>query len=141
MECWSFTLSIVSILLAIFSVYWATVACRLKPNLEIGVPYIKNGKINVNVVNSDRRAAINIKVEICTVRGNDFTGYFKVDKGDFLMLPSKKDRVFKCEERPIDDNTIIRIRVYAANADSGFGKVFDAEFRYDAKTGKFEHTK
>jgi hypothetical protein len=152
-------LSVFSVLLSIFSVLWATVACRLKPKLEIGTPKIETDKnksrIEVKIKNKRCcRKAINIKIEMCLIE-NDKTNHFDVDGEEFLVIPPDKNRVFKSytlknnedvvsfiEENP---DKAFRVRVYASDEYSGFGKLFEKEFPYkynsETKTGQFDQAK
>ena len=152
MECCNdiilaFVASILSTLLG------AVILYLLKPNLDIEKLYIEEGKIKVKVVNKGCSAAINLKVEVCTVKGKDITNHFEIDREDFLILPhtkkapDEKNRIFKAkldgkiEEKIKEPDTSIRVRVYAAHAYSGFGKVFQKKFQYNAKTETFSLVK
>jgi hypothetical protein len=134
---------------AICTASWTYILYLLRPNLAIEEVRLKNHKLNIKVVNNGNFDAVNIKVEVCTVKAGEaenITKHFYLDKEDFLILPQKKSpdasRIFKADldnkigekikEKIKEAGTNVRVRVYATHSYSGFGKAFEAIFYYDA---------
>ena len=117
----------------------------LKPKLKIEIDKgIENQSINIRVINKRcSSGAMNLNMEVCTVRSIDKTKHLKIEKEDFLILPSKDNRVFnaeclpKIEEKLKQTGTILRVRVYATHSLTGFGKAFEQKFMYDTKSNRF----
>ena len=130
----------------------------LKPSLKIEIeidPKDREGvnggkhKIRIKITNkSCCSGAINLKVEVCSVKDEN-THHMPIDKDDFILLPrGRKERTFKTTEESVklieklsEKDVILRVRVYAAHSFSGFGEVFQAHFRYDPKTNSFDKVK
>ena len=98
-----------------------------------------------------RKAAINLRTEICIVQGK-YTYHFDLDRQDFIILPKRwsnndsyertyiayklteftSRRTGKNFEDIIDllknNNSYIRVRVHAGHEFTGFGRAFSAKF-------------
>ena len=126
--------------LSIIAILWIFIN-RLKPKLEIEIDGgIKNQKIRVNVINKKRYFdANNLDLEICTKNSSKETNRLTIiDKEKFLKLPHKDNRIFrvecpqKIEDKLKETDTILRVRIHATHAYSGFGKVIEQCFQYRA---------
>ena len=134
-----------SILSIAISVIVPFLLYTLKPNLKIEIDKgIENQNIYIRVINERcSSGAMNLNMEVCTVKNIDKTKHLKIEKEDFLLLPSKDNRVFKAEclpeieERLKKTGTILRVRVYATHSLTGFGKAFEAKFKYNANLNRF----
>ena len=133
MECLSnFGISLLASL--IITAFWSIILYRLRPKLKVQEIYFNNSKLNVRLIN-ECIAAINIRMEICTIQG-DATHHLDIDKSDFIILPKGDNRVFKASISPeiedkIRNNTVnIRVRFYGVHSYSGFGKAFEEKFKY-----------
>jgi hypothetical protein len=138
MECIeAFVISTFSSLLVtiLVTIIWVFV---FRPSLKIeDLSWNESDKINVKIRNTNCLfSAINLKVEICTIRDNDKTRHFSVEKEDFLILPKKDTRVFRTKDKPtnideIKNNSVnVRVRFYAEHSFTGFGKAFENEYKY-----------
>ncbi|MFZ4400497.1 MAG: hypothetical protein ACOYO1_10720 [Bacteroidales bacterium] len=102
---------------------------------------------------SKKYAAINLRTEVCVVNGK-FTYHFDLDRQDFIMIsingsPNESDErayigykvaeftyIRTCYDmgKMIDELTekdaFLRVRVHASHEFTGFGKVFEATFKY-----------
>ncbi|GHT23954.1 hypothetical protein AGMMS4957_16240 [Bacteroidia bacterium] len=147
MECLKdFALSVFAS--AICTAVWTFVLYQLRPKLNIEDLYVTDGKIKVKVVNNGRSKAVNLQMEVCTVKkgeADNITKHFSLDKEDFLILPPNENRIFKAdldgkiEDKIKDKDTSVRVRVYSTHSYSGFGKAEEEEFfQYNAQTGKFK---
>jgi hypothetical protein len=110
-----------------------------------------------------RKAAINLRTEICVVQGK-YTYHFDLDRQDFIILPKRWSNNDSSERTYIaykltdftsrrtgknfediiellkNNNSYIRVRVHAGHEFTGFGKAFNAKFCL--KNGsKFERVK
>jgi hypothetical protein len=120
---------------------------------ENTVTPLKRKVIKVCVKNlQKRKAAINLRTEICIVHGN-FTYHFDLDRQDFIMLPKRWSNNDSSErtyigyktteftgrrtgltnaEQLIDllneNNAVIRVRIHASHEFTGFGRAFSAKF-------------
>ena len=143
----------------------------LKPRLKIEIDH-KDGEgisgenhntIRIKVTNkSCCFDAINLKMEVCSVKDENFTCQISVDKDDFIVLPRGNERTFKTTEKSVkvtkksvkvtkksvdlieklsEKDVKLRVRVHAAHSLSGYGKVFQAHFRYDPETNSFDEVK
>lgn len=143
--CWediiiSTVISLVLVLLTYAFLY------SMKPRLKIRTAGIeKSGNhIRIEVVNSGRFDAVNVRIEACAYdAGNSHTYHFKLDHPDFLILPGRRSndntKTFKTLE--LSDSAIpygytyeqliaiiqsnkfrLRIRLHSYHAFSGFGK-------------------
>jgi hypothetical protein len=121
--------------------------------------------IKITVKNLCRRkAAINLRTEICVVHGK-YTYHFDLDRQDFIMLPKRwshndsSERTYICYklaeftskrtgynsvECLIDllneSNSYIRVRIHASHEFTGFGRVFNNKFCLKSEL-KFERVK
>ena len=135
--------------LSVFSIVWTSlwtvILYLLKPKLKIEIDRgIEKQKIRIKVINKKCCSdAINLNMEVCTVRNIDKTSHLKIAKEDFLILPHKDNRVFNAEcsqdiESKLKETaTILRVRVYATHSYSGFGRAKEQCFRYNEKENKF----
>ena len=98
-------------------------------------------------------AAINLRTEVCVVNGK-YTYHFDLDRQDFIMI-SKKGSPNESDERAYiaykvaeftyirtcydmerilqeltEKDAFLRVRVHASHEFTGFGKVFEATFKY-----------
>ena len=110
-----------------------------------------------------RKAAINLRTEICVVLGK-FTYHFNLDRQDFIILPKRwstndsSERTYiayelteftsRRTEKTFEDvinllknnNSFIRVRVHAGHEFKGFGRAFNAKFCLN-NGSKFERGK
>jgi hypothetical protein len=144
------------------SIIWPVFIFQLKPQLTIDSPLFSGGELKLPITNHGCFDAINVKIEACSVVFNDFTYHFSIDKEDFIAIPCKKykdmgsanERVFKSkclaksaldQDGKFDDvkagllngNDILRIRIYATHAFTGFGRLLEAHFKYDIEKKRF----
>jgi len=151
----SFLMGLLSILV------WAVVIYRMKPKLAVEkVEFLP--ELKVTVANNGCYDAVNLKVEACVVEEN-YTYHFEIDRADFIAIPHKKrcqvsgrpyERVFKSHrlaesaaiyQEDIDSvrgklhtgESILRIRIHACHSFTGFGRLQEYKFRYDAAKGLF----
>jgi hypothetical protein len=142
----------ISLLLSFVSIAFTTLWIFVfRPRLKIEKDGIENNKVRIKVTNIGCANAINLKMEVCTVKGEDeITRHLELDRNDFLLLPRKgkeKERVFKAfisddtdiKETLRDKDTTLRVRLYAAHELSGFGKTFQRKYRYNPDTGELEN--
>ena len=133
----------------------------LKPNLIIESVKKEGDELKINVVNKGCFDAINLKIEACIVQSDNYTYHLKIDKDDFIILPSYKKRNFTENLRTfkIDDilpsalkhsnyqeiikkltedgeNHLLRVRLHANHEYSGFGKAFESKFKWENKFTK-----
>jgi len=155
-ECIGIVISI------LFPILWTIILYLLKPNLKIMNTEISESEpsIRIRVMNNSWCfEAINLNMEVCIVtkKIKKYTYHLEIDKHDFLILQKKEKRIFQSfdlaqsakryyngnfgafiEEIIKNPENIIRVRVYAANEYSGFGKAKGKEFRYNVNTKLFE---
>ena len=134
-----------SVLSIVWTSVWTIILYKVRPKLEIEINKgIEKQNVYIKVINERNCSdAINLNMEVCTVRNIDKTKHLKIEKEDFLILPSKDNREFKAkclpeiEERLKETGTVLRVRVYATHSFTGFGEAFEAKFKYDAKLNTF----
>jgi hypothetical protein len=149
-NCWDLIFFILSILASIAATLY--IIKWFKPEICIGKPEIFSMNPCGKTENKERKAirvpirnlcgkyaAINLRTEVCVVNGKH-TYHFDLDRQDFIMI-SKKGSPNESDERAyiaykVAKFTYIRtcydmgVRVHASHEFTGFGKVFEATFKY-----------
>ena len=144
-NCINLALAIISLLVGIFAVWYSVCYSRRKSKLQIEIDGgLENEIIRINVINGkSNTSATNINIEACTLNNKKETSYLKIDKEDFLFLPSNDNRIFKAkcpiniENKLKMIGTKLRVRVCATNSKSGFVNVITQIFNYDEKKNIF----
>lgn len=141
------------LLTAIWTVLWAIILYKLKPNLEIESVVISDKTYKIKVKNKGCFNAVNLRIEACLFRiENEIETYhLKLNMDDFIIIPRKKlnqenYRIFTIRELSFnkaqdklknEEYKHLRVRVHAYHEYSGFGKVFEQKFEWDKNNMKF----
>ena len=142
----------------VLSVIWSLILFfyLLKPKLSIQIDEDGYEPIKIKIFNKGKSSLLNIKIEACFVNSKNeksnkiTTIHLAIDKEDFLSISSKEDRTFKTNKiaesvtkyKDYYDNDFVnnvilnnvyflRVRVYAQHEFSGFGRGFEAKFKYN----------
>lgn len=160
LECisvWEIVSLFLSIVLSAFA---AIIIIRFfRPKIRIGIPEWDENTIKITVRNEDIRFAVsNLRIEAAAVL-NNFTYHLDFDRADFIMLSEYKtyennetpfERTFHARNvnhytmeispncQNMHDfrnllntpNTYLRIRVHCFHEFTGFGKAFQAKFKF-----------
>lgn len=140
---------------------WLVIIYQIKPKLTVTEADFTS-KLRIKVQNKGCFDAVNINIEACAVMSND-TYHFEIDRANFIAIPHKKrchenglsyERVFKSNrlaesasiyQEDIDSirgklhtgESILRVRIHACHAFTGFGRLHEYKFRYDTAKGLF----
>ncbi len=142
--------ALISLMCSIVGAYYLYYSKLLKPNLRIESAKIVGKEIHITVVNLESTSAVNINIEACFF--NENTWHIALDKEDFLIippLPADNRRTFKGDNltpeatkydkyenllkklETLDKGFRLRVRVFATHEHSGFGRAFEALFKWD----------
>ena len=125
-----------------WTLFWAMIIYRLKPNINVESVEFEDGFLRINVINNGRFNATNLKIEACGIlislgkftpleRNTDpglcpwvntysfRTLHFKLDKEDFIFLPPKNRKV---------ENDDSHIRTFKSNSLSEHALLYQMTF-------------